>query len=94
LRRFPFDKLKIDKTFIDNIGDDSESFAIVDYVAKLAQTLGIRTTAEGVETRQQQDAVQAMGCDEIQGFLISRPRPFSEIAALLPRNSSSPAIAA
>jgi diguanylate cyclase (GGDEF)-like protein len=83
LRKFPFDKLKIDKSFIDNIADDRESVAIVSAVTELARSLGIVTTAEGVETQQQRAALHRIGCNEIQGYLISRPQPVAMLAGLL-----------
>ncbi|HEX4893227.1 MAG TPA: EAL domain-containing protein [Hyphomicrobiaceae bacterium] len=83
LRKFPFDKLKIDKSFIDNIANDQECVAIVRAVTDLARTLGIETTAEGVETQEQRAVLRNMGCDEIQGYLISRPQSVAGVRDLL-----------
>jgi diguanylate cyclase (GGDEF)-like protein len=83
LRKFPFDKLKIDKSFIDQIAADEECVAIVRAVTDLARTLGIETTAEGVETKEQRAALRNVGCDEIQGYLISRPQPAKAVRAFL-----------
>jgi diguanylate cyclase (GGDEF)-like protein len=84
LRRFPFDRIKIDGSFIRNISHDDSSLAIVRAVTGLSTSLGMSTTAEGVETKEQLARVRAEGCNEIQGFLFSKPVPAGEIAALLP----------
>jgi EAL domain-containing protein (putative c-di-GMP-specific phosphodiesterase class I) len=73
LRSFPFDKIKIDRSFIKGLGDGEESAAIVRAVAGLAQRLHMMTTAEGVETEMQMEHVRALGCTEMQGFLFSPP---------------------
>jgi diguanylate cyclase (GGDEF)-like protein len=83
LQSFPFDKIKIDQSFIRNINESSQSLAIVHAVAGLGVSLGMATIAEGVETKEQLDRVRAEGCTEAQGYYFSRPRPASEIAALL-----------
>ena len=74
LRSFPFDKLKIDKTFVDEVEEPSAA-AIVRSMIELAAALNMDTTAEGVETRAQLDALRAQGCKTIQGFLLGRPMP-------------------
>ena len=73
LRRFPFDKIKIDQSFIRDLPSHSQCVAIVRAVTELAKTLGIATVAEGVETRDHLARVQAAGCTAVQGYLISRP---------------------
>ena len=83
LRKFPFDKIKIDQSFIRDLSSRPESLAIVRAVAGLGSTLGISTTAEGVETLGQLRAVRAEGCTQVQGFLLGRPKPASSIPALL-----------
>jgi diguanylate cyclase (GGDEF)-like protein len=83
LRKFPFDKIKIDQSFIRDLASRPESLAIVRAVAGLGSTLGIATTAEGVETMEQLRAVRAEGCTQAQGFLLGRPKPASLIPALL-----------
>ena len=83
LQSFPFDKIKIDKSFVQGIGEDGKSQKIVRAVTTLANGLGIRTTAEGVESSAQLDAVRLEGCTEIQGFLMSRPLTFSDVNLLL-----------
>ena len=81
LRSFPFDKIKIDGSFIRNLDDQEESRAIVRAVAGLCESLGIATTAEGVETEAQLAFLTAERCTEVQGFLFSEPRPAAELAA-------------
>jgi diguanylate cyclase (GGDEF)-like protein len=83
LRKFPFDKIKIDQSFIRDLASRPESLAIVRAVAGLGSTLGIATTAEGVETMEQLRAVRAEGCTQVQGFLLGRPKPASLIPAML-----------
>ncbi len=83
LRKFPFDKIKIDQSFIRDLATRPESLAIVGAVAGLGSTLGIATTAEGVETMEQLRAVRAEGCTQAQGFLLGRPKPASQVPALL-----------
>jgi diguanylate cyclase (GGDEF)-like protein/PAS domain S-box-containing protein len=75
LRRFPFDKIKIDHSFISGLPDDNEALAIVKAVAGLAASLNIMATAEGVETTQQLELIRGLGCVEMQGYLFSPPRP-------------------
>ena len=83
LRTFPFDKLKIDRSFVQGSEDGGDSAAIIRAVASLGRTLGMTTVAEGVETDEQLTALEREGCSQIQGYLISRPRPAAEIARLL-----------
>jgi diguanylate cyclase (GGDEF)-like protein/PAS domain S-box-containing protein len=82
LQRFPFDKIKIDRSFIKELEDGPGALNIVRAVAALANGLGMATTAEGVETVQQLETVRAEGCTEIQGFIFSKPRPAHEIEEL------------
>jgi len=79
LRSFPFDKIKIDRSFIQDLSNGSEPLAIVNAVAGLAKCLNMTSTAEGVETRQQMETLQAIGCTEMQGYLFSHARPAHEI---------------
>jgi diguanylate cyclase (GGDEF)-like protein len=83
LRSFPFDKIKIDRCFISGLATGDDSVAIVLAIAGLAKHLGIATTAEGVETRQQLQQVKALGCSEMQGFLFSAPRRIDEVTQML-----------
>ena len=82
LQKFPFDRIKIDRSFIDEINKDGNAGEIVKAVISLSKGLGMATTAEGIETREQFETVSAEGCTDIQGFLISRPRPRGEIEGL------------
>ena len=79
LRSFPFDKIKIDRSFIQDLSNGAEPLAIVNAVAGLAKCLNMTSTAEGVETQQQMDVLQSIGCTEMQGYLFSHARPASEI---------------
>ncbi|HMK78118.1 MAG TPA: EAL domain-containing protein [Xanthobacteraceae bacterium] len=83
LRSFPFDKIKIDRCFINGLDNSAESSAIVQAVTGLAESLGMTTTAEGVETAEQLERVRALGCTDVQGFYYSRPVPVRELAKLL-----------
>ncbi|MFV0299063.1 MAG: putative bifunctional diguanylate cyclase/phosphodiesterase, partial [Hyphomicrobiaceae bacterium] len=83
LKQFKFDKLKIDKSLIDPLLDDDKTLAIVQAIVRLAEALSIETTAEGVETQVQRDRLCDLGCNELQGFLFSRPLPCSAVRALL-----------
>ena len=82
LQSFPFDKIKIDQSFIKDIAVMSGSIAIVKAVVMLARGLGMTTTAEGIETKEQLDAVRSLGCAEAQGNFFSPPRPAREIERL------------
>jgi diguanylate cyclase (GGDEF)-like protein len=79
LQSFPFDKIKIDRSFVKNITEDASSLNIVRAVAALANGMGMTATAEGVETPEQLDRIASEGCTEMQGFLFSRPLPAAEI---------------
>jgi diguanylate cyclase (GGDEF)-like protein len=83
LRAFPFDKIKIDRSFISELGESGDCKAIVRAITNLGLSLSIPTTAEGVETEEQLELLRKEGCTEMQGFLFSRPVPASEIAKLL-----------
>lgn len=84
LRRFPFDILKIDRSFVSGIGAGAEDSAIVAATISLGQALGLRTIAEGVETEEQAEFLISNGCDELQGYLLGRPVPFAELVAPAP----------
>ncbi|MDC7785146.1 EAL domain-containing protein [Rhodoplanes sp. TEM] len=83
LRSFPFDKIKIDRTFVMDLDDESDHVAIVQAVVHMARALGMTTTAEGVETPRQQEVLARLGCDEAQGYLFSRALPIDEVATLI-----------
>ena len=82
LQCFPFDKIKIDRSFVKDIADNTGSLNIVRAVAALANGMGMTATAEGVETREQLDRITSEGCTEMQGFLFSQPLPAHEIERL------------
>ena len=89
LRKFPFDTIKIDRSFVHDMGAEEDTVAIVRAVSALGKSLGMTTTAEGVETAEQLERVQSEGYTEVQGFLLSRPIPASEIAGLLAKSPSN-----
>jgi len=84
LQRFPLDILKIDKSFVDELGVDRGGAEIVEAVIKLAHALGLQVIAEGVETERQLDALLGLDCDFAQGYLFSRPVPAHELAENFP----------
>ncbi len=86
VRRFPITKIKIDRSFISNLGVERDAAAIVEYVVRLGRSLGITLTAEGVETREQLRFLRAFGAQQAQGYLFSPPLPLAAAAALLERN--------
>ena len=79
LRMFPFDKIKIDRSFVSELSNRADCAAIVCAVAGLGRGLNILTTAEGVETEEQVDLLRAAGVDQLQGYLLARPRAISEL---------------
>lgn len=83
LRRFPLDRLKIDRSFIMQLNQDEAGDTIVRTVIELAHSLGMSVTAEGVETIEQEDALRGWSCDTIQGFLHARPSPVATATQLL-----------
>ncbi|MGE6741645.1 putative bifunctional diguanylate cyclase/phosphodiesterase [Allorhizobium pseudoryzae] len=83
LMRFPFDKIKIDRSFIDKVDRDAQSAAIVRSTLILAQSLNIPVLAEGVETLQHLDFLRREGCSQVQGYLYSKPVPLMAIASLV-----------
>jgi diguanylate cyclase (GGDEF)-like protein/PAS domain S-box-containing protein len=83
LRSFPFDKIKIDQSFVRELAERPDCMAIIRAVAGLGTSLGIATTAEGVETEEQLSRLRAEGCTEVQGFLFSAPRPAGEVPGML-----------
>jgi diguanylate cyclase (GGDEF)-like protein len=83
LRSFPFEKLKIDQSFVRDLTGTEESKVIVRAIVSLGRSLGMQTTAEGVETIEQLNQVRAEGCDEAQGFFFSHPVPATELASAI-----------
>ncbi|HXW71541.1 MAG TPA: EAL domain-containing protein [Methylocella sp.] len=83
LRAFPFDKIKIDRSFVSELGEKDDCMAIVRAITRLGASLGIRTTAEGVETATQIEMLRSAGCTEMQGYFLSRPMPATHVPAFL-----------
>ena len=83
LRRFPFDKIKIDRSFVSELGEREGSVAIVRAITSLATALGMQTVAEGVETEEQFARLGFEGCNEVQGYLIGRPMPPPDVLTFL-----------
>ncbi len=93
LRSFPFDKVKVDSSFVRDITADDSSVAIIRAVIGLSASLGMATTAEGVETPEQLDRIRSEGCTEVQGFLFSAPRPVADVTGMLRLDWASEAAA-
>lgn len=85
LRMFPFDVLKIDRAFVRELMTQRDARAIVRTIVQLAETLKMRTVAEGVEEPEQLETLRHAGCDEVQGFLVARPMPVEQLAAMVAR---------
>ena len=83
LKRLPLDRLKIDRSFIHGISTDDDDATIVETIIVMTHKLGLRVIAEGVETLEQRLQLVRQGCDEMQGFLLARPVPASELPGLL-----------
>lgn len=90
LKHFPLDVLKIDRTFVNEVNDQSDDAAIIEASISLAQKLGLEVVAEGVETSQQLQFLQRRECQSVQGFYMSRPVPEQELIALLPKINHLP----
>jgi EAL domain-containing protein (putative c-di-GMP-specific phosphodiesterase class I) len=93
LRSFPFDKIKIDQSFVRDLGTNRDAQAIVRAIISLGAGLGVTITAEGVETESELSCLRAEGCHEGQGFLFSRARPNAEIVGLLHAQCDTAAVA-
>ncbi len=91
LRAFPFDKIKIDRSFVRDLGLDAAAEQIIRTILALGHSLKMRVTAEGVETAPQMEALTGMGCEEIQGYFIGRPTPADLLPALLAGEVDPPA---
>ncbi len=83
LRRFPFDKIKIDRSFVADLENSEDARSIVEAVIQLGSSMGMVSNAEGVETVEQADLLRDQGCQEVQGYLFSRPLPSASIAEIL-----------
>jgi predicted signal transduction protein with EAL and GGDEF domain len=82
LHEFQIDRIKIDRSFVQGFGKDNSDEAIVKAIVDLARQSGLQTTAEGVETAEQRDIVAKLGCDSVQGYLVSKPLPFTDVKSL------------
>ena len=96
LHSFPFDKIKIDRAFVGDLGDNRHSMAIVRAVIDLGHSLNVPILAEGVETAEQHAILLRAGCDEVQGYLTGRPKPIADYAAQVGRGTcaGTPAVLA
>lgn len=83
LQNLDVDRIKIDRSFVQGFGRSNGDEAIVQAIINLARATGLSTTAEGVETESQRDYLRQLGCDQLQGFLLSRPVAKEEIHRLL-----------
>jgi EAL domain-containing protein (putative c-di-GMP-specific phosphodiesterase class I) len=90
LKRLPVDTLKIDRSFVDGLGQDTQDDAIVSSVIALAKSLNLSVTGEGIETQEQLDQLRALGCDEGQGYYFSKPLLPEAATALLTRTGRGP----
>ena len=90
LRSFPFDKIKIDRSFMRDLKSKGDSLAIIKAVIGLGHSLGMSTTAEGIETEEQLAAVREQGCNEVQGFLFSPPVSAAAVSHMLDKEAARP----
>jgi diguanylate cyclase (GGDEF)-like protein len=90
LKRFPIDCVKVDRSFIKDIPAEADDMAITKGIIALGHSLRLKVVAEGVETKEQQDFLRSNDCDEMQGFLFSKPLPADEVTALLKSHSHKP----
>ena len=89
LQRFPLDKLKIDRSFVNALGSSANGGVIIQAIVALGRALGLTVVVEGVETEQQRVLLRLAGCDEMQGFLFAKPAPAKAIDRLLGKSGSS-----
>ena len=83
LKRLPLDKLKIDQSFVQGLPDDQNDLAISSAIIAMGKALGLKTIAEGVETKEQLDVLQSLGCDEMQGYYMAKPMPAPDFVDFL-----------
>jgi EAL domain-containing protein (putative c-di-GMP-specific phosphodiesterase class I) len=93
LKRFPFDKIKIDRCFVSDISEVDASSSIVEAVVDIATALNMTTTAEGVETEAQRELLRKLGCTEMQGYLFSAPKPAADVKKLFGVRDGAAAVA-
>ena len=86
LKSFPIDALKIDRSFVSEIGNTGNDRSICAAIIALAQSMGLKVIAEGVETKEQLQHLHFLGCDEIQGFFFAKPMPGDKVTAFLERH--------
>jgi diguanylate cyclase (GGDEF)-like protein/PAS domain S-box-containing protein len=94
LKRFPFDSVKIDQSFVRGIPESKDDEAIVEAIIAMARSLQLKVVAEGVETKEQFDFLRKLGCDQIQGYYFSKPIPSNEVVMLLYKSMTREAAAA
>lgn len=87
LKQLPIDELKIDKSFVDDMLEDSAAYSMVEWIIIIAKKLGISTVAEGVETSEQCLALADLGCDIFQGYHFSKPLNIEDLTQFLEQNS-------
>jgi EAL domain-containing protein (putative c-di-GMP-specific phosphodiesterase class I) len=88
LKRFPIDILKVDKSFVDDVGDSDRALALAEAIVQLARSLNLDTVAEGIEKSRQAEGLRALGCGYGQGFLFARPVGADELEQILPLMAS------
>ena len=88
LQRLEVDRIKIDRCFVSGFGQQGGNEAIVEAMINLAHAKGLKTTAEGIETKEQSDVLHRLGCDQLQGYLLSRPMPKDALIALVSARAS------
>jgi len=93
LQKFPFDKIKIDRSFVKDLSERPQSIAIIRAVTAMSTSLGMKTTAEGVETEEELQTLKEEGCTEVQGYLFSKPVPAAQAAKLLQNLKAMKAVA-
>ena len=91
LRSFPFDKVKIDRSFVKDLASDANAHAVIRAITTLADALGMETLAEGVERQEELDILRAEGCQNIQGYLYGRPMTANDVGEMLAFQTSAPA---
>jgi EAL domain-containing protein (putative c-di-GMP-specific phosphodiesterase class I) len=94
LKRLPLNQIKIDQSFVRDVPADSNDCAIVHAILAMSQSLGLEVVAEGVESREQREFLDRLGCHAFQGFLFSRPLPIEEFDALAARAPAQRPLAA
>ena len=90
LQQLDVDRIKIDRRFVQGCGSSGDDEAIVQAIVDLAHAKGLQITAEGVETHEQSEYLRQIGCDELQGFLLSRPVPMSDVDRIFGISTSRP----